>query len=188
MATGHRLPARKPGWQSRPGDRAAPAAPAAALSGGWGRAEHNAAIDAGGLAPLPVEKGPSVVQEMGRIGEDANQKTEDCCMNTYACKNQVSGKGPRPGADARRSKGKAHHPRKGATPKAASKRGGTRLETHGGVHRKASDVRRVTPGSDAARLLGCVCPVADNGRGAGYMGIPGIFVFSAGCPVHPWKK
>lgn len=40
------------------------------------------------------------------------------------------------------------------------------------------------PGSDRAVELGCTCPVLDNGRGRGYMGQPGIFVFNAGCPLH----
>lgn len=40
------------------------------------------------------------------------------------------------------------------------------------------------PGSDAAIALGCVCPVLDNGHGKGYMGQPGIFVYTMGCPVH----
>lgn len=41
-----------------------------------------------------------------------------------------------------------------------------------------------SPGSPAARDLGCRCPVLDNAHGAGYMGQPGVFVFNCGCPVH----
>lgn len=41
------------------------------------------------------------------------------------------------------------------------------------------------PGSDEAVALGCTCPVLDNGRGKGYMGQPGIYVYTVGCPVHP---
>lgn len=43
------------------------------------------------------------------------------------------------------------------------------------------------PGSDEAIALGCTCPVLDNGRGRGYMGQPGIYVYTIGCPVHPWE-
>jgi hypothetical protein len=38
------------------------------------------------------------------------------------------------------------------------------------------------PGSDEALALGCTCPVLDNGHGQGYMGQPGIYVYTAGCP------
>lgn len=41
-----------------------------------------------------------------------------------------------------------------------------------------------SPGSDGALDRGCTCPVLDNGRGRGYMGQPGIFVFNATCPIH----
>lgn len=40
------------------------------------------------------------------------------------------------------------------------------------------------PGSEAALDRGCICAVLDNGHGAGYMGQPGIFVVTAGCPLH----
>ena len=40
------------------------------------------------------------------------------------------------------------------------------------------------PGSPEAGNLGCTCPVIDNGHGRGYYGQPGIFVYTAGCPVH----
>lgn len=40
------------------------------------------------------------------------------------------------------------------------------------------------PGSDAAIALGCTCAVLDNAHGRGYMGRPGVFVFTCGCPVH----
>lgn len=40
------------------------------------------------------------------------------------------------------------------------------------------------PGTGEALKAGCRCPVMDNGRGHGWMGQPGIFVFSADCPVH----
>lgn len=43
---------------------------------------------------------------------------------------------------------------------------------------------RANPGTDEAIKAGCRCPVIDNGRGRGWMGQPGIFVFSADCPVH----
>lgn len=40
------------------------------------------------------------------------------------------------------------------------------------------------PGSNEAVNKGCTCPIMDNARGRGYMGIPGQFVMSAGCPLH----
>jgi len=40
------------------------------------------------------------------------------------------------------------------------------------------------PGSDEAIELGCTCAVMDNGHGHGYMGMPGLFVYSCDCPVH----
>lgn len=40
------------------------------------------------------------------------------------------------------------------------------------------------PGTDEAIKAGCKCPVIDNGRGRGWMGQPGVFVFSGDCPVH----
>lgn len=40
------------------------------------------------------------------------------------------------------------------------------------------------PGSDDALDAGCLCPVLDNGHGRGYMGMPGIFVMRADCPLH----
>lgn len=44
------------------------------------------------------------------------------------------------------------------------------------------------PGSKAALDLGCTCPVLDNGRGRGWMGIPDVFVYTVGCPVHNEKQ
>jgi hypothetical protein len=44
-----------------------------------------------------------------------------------------------------------------------------------------------SPGSDAAIAKGCTCPVSDNAHGKGYMGHDNIFVYTAGCPVHPIK-
>lgn len=44
------------------------------------------------------------------------------------------------------------------------------------------------PGSDAAIAIGCKCPVMDNGRGRGYMGLAGLFVYSMDCPVHGKKE
>ena len=44
------------------------------------------------------------------------------------------------------------------------------------------------PGSDAAIAIGCTCPRMDNGRGRGYMGVAGLFVYSADCPVHDRKE
>ena len=39
-------------------------------------------------------------------------------------------------------------------------------------------------GSDEAVDLGCTCPVMDNEYGRGYMGMEGVFVHTAGCPLH----
>lgn len=44
------------------------------------------------------------------------------------------------------------------------------------------------PGSDAARALNCLCPVLDNSHGRGYMGIEGVYIYSANCPVHARKR
>jgi hypothetical protein len=46
------------------------------------------------------------------------------------------------------------------------------------------------PGSNEALLLGCQCPVLDNGHGRGYLGGvkakdgSTVFVYNYGCPVH----
>jgi hypothetical protein len=40
------------------------------------------------------------------------------------------------------------------------------------------------PGSDEAVASGCTCPVLDNGRGLGYLGVKGLFVYSGACPMH----
>lgn len=39
------------------------------------------------------------------------------------------------------------------------------------------------PGSDAALLLGCLCPVLDNNHGK-HMPWPGAWWITEGCPVH----
>lgn len=49
------------------------------------------------------------------------------------------------------------------------------------------DNTKPTPGSDDAVKLGCKCPRMDNCYGRGYMGIPDLFVFTVGCPVHATK-
>ena len=41
-----------------------------------------------------------------------------------------------------------------------------------------------SPGSDAAIAKGCTCPVSDNHYGRGYMGVPGVYVYSGDCPLH----
>lgn len=41
-----------------------------------------------------------------------------------------------------------------------------------------------SPGSAEAVRSGCTCPIVDNGYGRGYMGQPGVFVVSEGCPLH----
>lgn len=40
------------------------------------------------------------------------------------------------------------------------------------------------PGSKEALDMGCECPVLDNARGRGYMGVEGIFVMTESCPLH----
>jgi hypothetical protein len=40
------------------------------------------------------------------------------------------------------------------------------------------------PGSKAAIDAGCTCPVMDNEYGAGYMGMDGVYIYSAGCKLH----
>ncbi len=41
-----------------------------------------------------------------------------------------------------------------------------------------------SPGSEEAADLGCTCPVLDNAHGVGYLGIPGVFVYTKDCPLH----
>jgi hypothetical protein len=40
------------------------------------------------------------------------------------------------------------------------------------------------PGSVEAIARGCSCPILDNGRGRGYMGMPGIYVYAGDCQLH----
>lgn len=41
------------------------------------------------------------------------------------------------------------------------------------------------PGSDAARRMGCRCPVADNHHGAGFpMGADRVWWVAQDCPLH----
>ncbi len=40
------------------------------------------------------------------------------------------------------------------------------------------------PGSEEAALRGCTCGRLDNHHGKGYHGMPGVFIYTAGCPVH----
>ena len=47
---------------------------------------------------------------------------------------------------------------------------------------------RKDPGSEAAVKAGCTCPVIDNNRGAGYLGQPGVFVMTVGCPLHGGER
>ncbi len=41
------------------------------------------------------------------------------------------------------------------------------------------------PGTAEALAKGCICPVLDNSYGKGYMGQPGVYVYTVGCKVHP---
>ena len=40
------------------------------------------------------------------------------------------------------------------------------------------------PGSDEAIAAGCICAVLDNAHGFGYLGVPGRWIYTVGCPVH----
>ena len=65
--------------------------------------------------------------------------------------------------------------------------------THTGAARVTVEIDKSlrdtpNPGSDEAAALGCTCPRIDNGRGRGYMGVAGLFVYSAACPVHGKKE
>lgn len=44
--------------------------------------------------------------------------------------------------------------------------------------------RSINPGSDEAIKRGCKCPVMDNARGRGYMGMEGVYVMNESCPIH----
>ena len=46
------------------------------------------------------------------------------------------------------------------------------------------DLSIATPGSDLAVEHGCKCPVLDNSRGRGYMGIEGQFWINETCHLH----
>ena len=43
---------------------------------------------------------------------------------------------------------------------------------------------KYNPGSVEAIDAGCTCPVMDNGRGKGYMGMDGVFVYNENCEYH----
>ncbi len=51
-------------------------------------------------------------------------------------------------------------------------------------------MKSLPPGSDAARKMGCKCPVMDNSYGRGYMGGvkdehgKTVYVISGICPLH----
>lgn len=40
------------------------------------------------------------------------------------------------------------------------------------------------PGSDEAAWRGCSCARIDNHHGKGYRGMPGVFAYTTGCPLH----
>ena len=46
------------------------------------------------------------------------------------------------------------------------------------------DLKKATPGSDLAVENGCKCPIMDNSRGRGYMGIEDQFWIAPQCPLH----
>jgi hypothetical protein len=43
------------------------------------------------------------------------------------------------------------------------------------------------PGSKEAVILGCICPVLDNGRGNKELGRIRGFYITEGCPIHDKK-
>lgn len=43
------------------------------------------------------------------------------------------------------------------------------------------------PGSPQAVACGCTCSIMDNENGAGYMGIPKLFLLDKECPAHGYK-
>lgn len=69
---------------------------------------------------------------------------------------------------------------------------GHRLSEHPGTTFECSKchcisfTERPPPGSEAARELGCACPVIDNGHGRGFPGPDGetLYVFNLDCKVH----
>jgi len=44
----------------------------------------------------------------------------------------------------------------------------------------------LNPGSVEAVSAGCTCPILDNEHGKGYHMVPGVFVVTMGCPIHPY--
>ena len=42
------------------------------------------------------------------------------------------------------------------------------------------------PGTEEAIAAGCECPIMDNEHGRGYMGMPGMYVYSSHCKIHDW--
>lgn len=48
-----------------------------------------------------------------------------------------------------------------------------------------TQTKQLAPGSEAARLAGCTCPVLDNQHGRGMI-IDGrvVYVYNCGCPLH----
>lgn len=49
------------------------------------------------------------------------------------------------------------------------------------------NMTELPPGSEEAQAQGCKCPVIDNNRGRGYMGIPGKYVIMGNCELH-WPE
>lgn len=76
----------------------------------------------------------------------------------------------------------------------SAKRSGTNSTTGAGKRsrKKASPSSTSSPlpnpGSPAAIDLGCTCPVLDNERGRGYMGMKNVYVYHGGCPLHKIKE
>ena len=46
------------------------------------------------------------------------------------------------------------------------------------------NARIPNPGTQDAIAQGCKCPVLDNNRGRGYVGMATFFIYSAECPIH----
>ena len=46
------------------------------------------------------------------------------------------------------------------------------------------EAKAPNPGSDEAIRQGCQCPILDNSHGRGYLGQPGLYVYSGDCELY----
>lgn len=56
------------------------------------------------------------------------------------------------------------------------------------MNKEAEKTKTPKPGSDEAVKQGCTCPVGDNSRGKGWMGIEGVFWQNENCKLHGKEK